>query len=100
MAKSDWHEFEARLKRIQPEAEDIRFEVCHCKDKKTMLSYRLPSMEKPDPSEDTEACGFWCAGCTFSNAGARPVIRDLFSVDFDAIRQTMDERVERLYGEE
>lgn len=61
-----------RLLEIWSDAIHIRETVCHCRQRALMLSFQLP--QYLDLNKDgSEKCGYWCALCGWSNAGARDV---------------------------
>ena len=69
-----------KLYAIQPKAFAIRRESCHCPQHALLLSYRLPipaddaawtAREKELETQGLQTCGFFCAACSFSNAGER-----------------------------
>lgn len=62
----------SKLRRWQPLALNIRYEGrCDSCHHEGLHSYQLPG----DKARDTtrEDCGYWCAACGFSNAGAREI---------------------------
>ena len=57
-----------------PNACNIRYGNCHCDQDEMMLSFQLPLDRKlRHRLPGYQDCGFWCVGCNWSNAGARPV---------------------------
>ena len=57
---------------LWPEAINIRYEgrcdICH---RHTLFTFQLPEDHAVNRGINSEQCGYWCAGCGWSNAGAR-----------------------------
>lgn len=74
---SDYRYYEGMVEALLfkwPNARNLQYTECHCSHEELMISFQLPSSIKLGSNlPNHEQCGFWCSGCDWSNAGARPV---------------------------